>query len=214
MRTLDAMCGDEITNTIRKAIEVAKQHDDQCSFEFNGVAVVVAGDSDAELIHRDWNRGLKGYLGENAIVGPYPPPSLSPEALARDAAAEAEDAKVRADSAAKAKQEADARADLLQRLLAKAPDMDVSDTALWAKCREKNQDAYGGRIIRYAEEWARLMQLSMQAGSSIEECAEKNSRIADDDGITGYMFGAAASILMQVWRHGEELKRWRLANPY
>lgn len=69
-------------------------------------------------------------------------------------------------------------------------------------------EAYGERCFTYARDWADLMEAEISAGNSIAECAEKTSHMADTDGITGYMYGVACSILAQCWEHGEVLRIW------
>ena len=38
--------------------------------------------------------------------------------------------------------------------------------------------------------------------------ADKLSHEADVEGITGFMYGCAVSILSQCWKYGEELRKW------
>lgn len=96
----------------------------------------------------------------------------------------------------------------LQDWLSDAPEMAVRDATAWEQQKANNTDPYGGRVVRYAEEWARLMQARMSAGAAVPDCARETSHIADDDGITGFMYGCAVAILAHVWVHGEELRRW------
>jgi hypothetical protein len=65
-------------------------------------------------------------------------------------------------------------------------------------------------VIVFAEKWARIMEARMKQvpGETVAECADAACSLADDDGITGFMYGAAVSTLAQVWIHGEELRRW------
>lgn len=74
--------------------------------------------------------------------------------------------------------------------------------------KDKNTDAYGGRVVSYGEDWANLMESRMAAGDTVEQCAEATSREADTDGITGFMYGCAVSALAHFWQHGEALRRW------
>ena len=86
--------------------------------------------------------------------------------------------------------------------------MELKDAEGWKKANDANTDPYGHRVMTYVEDWANFMEREMAAGKTLAECAEKTSREADTDGITGFMYGAAVSILAQVWKHGEELRRW------
>lgn len=38
--------------------------------------------------------------------------------------------------------------------------------------------------------------------------ANRLSHEADVEGITGFMYGCAVSILSQYWKYGEELRKW------
>lgn len=69
-------------------------------------------------------------------------------------------------------------------------------------------DPYGERIFEYAEDWANLMEKDIEKGVSISEMANYHSRTADHDGITGYMYGAAVSVLSLSWLYGEDLRLW------
>lgn len=86
--------------------------------------------------------------------------------------------------------------------------MNIKDVDGWANAKANNTDPYGARILSYAEDWANFMEREMAKGKTIAECAEATSREADTDGITGFMYGAAVSMLAQVWEPGEELRRW------
>jgi hypothetical protein len=79
------------------------------------------------------------------------------------------------------------------------------DYAAW---REKNADPYSRRCFTFAEEWAALMEAQLAQGKTVESCAEECARIADTDGITGFMYGMAVTILSKCWVHGEALRRW------
>ena len=85
-------------------------------------------------------------------------------------------------------------------ILEGCPPMTVKDKVGWEEMKTSNTDAYGARIVTYGEDWARLMESGMDR--------EEASRLADHDGITGFMYGAAVSILAMVWRDGEELRKW------
>lgn len=86
--------------------------------------------------------------------------------------------------------------------------MKFKNEVLWNDGIKNNPDAYGARIYSYAQDWANMMEASMMGGKSIEQCAKETSRVANYDGITGYMYGAAVSILSKCWEHGEELRQW------
>jgi hypothetical protein len=93
-------------------------------------------------------------------------------------------------------------------ILGEAPQMSLSDPDAWAHGLALNTDGYGSAVYRYAEKWARIMEARLAAGQTIQECAKSASHLADDEGITGFMYGCAVGILARCWRHGEELRRW------
>ena len=85
------------------------------------------------------------------------------------------------------------------------PSMTLSDQEGWAKIVAANQDGYGAGIVRYAERWARMMEAKLATGQTLKDCANVLSHTADTEGITGAMYGAAVSILSQVWVYGAGL---------
>ena len=78
---------------------------------------------------------------------------------------------------------------------------------------EKNSDPYGRACFTYAERWAGMMEEKIdeskeEAMKVIIDNAEKLSYEADKEGITGFMYGMAVSILSQCWKYGECLRKW------
>lgn len=88
------------------------------------------------------------------------------------------------------------------------PGVAVTDQKAWDEWKAKNTDAYGAAIFEYAEKWAMLMQIEMHNGKSLEAIAESTSFELGFLGITGFMYGAAVSILSQCWLYGDRLKKW------
>lgn len=86
--------------------------------------------------------------------------------------------------------------------------MKVTDTDGLEEFKANNQDPYGKGVWTYAERWADAMEAAMADGASLTAIAKETSHSADTDGITGFMYGCAVSILSQVWEHGDELRRW------
>lgn len=79
----------------------------------------------------------------------------------------------------------------------------------WNKTVEANSDPYGKASIDYARTWAELMEVRIAySEDKIKDFAKELSHTADTDGITGFMYGCAVSILSKVWKHGEELRKW------
>lgn len=82
----------------------------------------------------------------------------------------------------------------------------------WQIFEKNNQDIYGKGVVQFAKRWAELMENDLANGKQVHEIAKKREDEADIEGITGFMYGAAVSILSQVWRYGEELKYWHNSN--
>jgi hypothetical protein len=86
--------------------------------------------------------------------------------------------------------------------------MEIKNQELWDSSVNKNQDFYGKGVICYAERWANLMESKLAEGSALSDIAEATSHEAGTDGITGFMYGCAVSILAEVWQHGAALRNW------
>ncbi len=86
--------------------------------------------------------------------------------------------------------------------------MKIRDTDGWREWVENNQDPYGKAVIEYSERWADLMEIELEQGKELVEIAKDASHEANTEGLTGFMYGAAVSVLATVWEHGEELRRW------
>jgi|SRR3990172_3709186 len=86
--------------------------------------------------------------------------------------------------------------------------MQVIDQKIFDDWKAKQTDAYGLACFRYAERWANLMEERMQKGEQLEDIAKATSRLADEEGITCYMFFVAVSVLVRCWKYGEDLRRW------
>lgn len=85
---------------------------------------------------------------------------------------------------------------------------ELTDRDGWQKCVANNNDGYGACCVRYAARWANLMEKEIKAGKKLERIAKRCSNEADLEGITGFMYGAAVSMLAHCWVHGEALRRW------
>lgn len=91
--------------------------------------------------------------------------------------------------------------------------MKIVDQKVYEDWKNKNKDPYGAGCFAYAERWANMMELAMSQGEDIEDIAESTSFYADTEGITGFMYGVAASILYQCWEHGDKLKEALTKKP-
>jgi len=201
-----ALIGSTVFHAIAEALELASSEGHTITFQFNEVTVTVAHDSDANLIYRDWDRAMNGYIDKN--VGPYPKPVLTDEEVASDARIEAENQLRRQVQYDEQQAKEQAQRQQVDSILADAPTIELSDEKTWREFKAKNRDCYGAGVIAYAQRWARLMQVEIAAGKKLEDIAEDTSFLADTDGITGFMYGCAVTTLAQCWKHGEQLRRW------
>ena len=69
------------------------------------------------------------------------------------------------------------------------------------------QGPYGQAGYRFAQRWADAMELAMAHGDTVAACYEDAGHEADTEGITGFMYGCAVSVLANVWKHGENLRQ-------
>ena len=76
-----------------------------------------------------------------------------------------------------------------------------------ALARRADQRNFGA-VMTYAERWARMMEARMAKGERIADIADECSHLADEEKISGFMYGAAVSTLARVWKHGEALRMW------
>lgn len=87
--------------------------------------------------------------------------------------------------------------------------MNFKNEGEWNLTVEVNKDSdYSMGVMYYAERWADLMEKAIDDGAKLEDVADKLSHEADIDGITGFMYGCAVSILSKCWVHGETLRLW------
>ena len=185
VRCFDGMPGQMIPNIIRRMVDLATGRAGMVVGELNGIEVVVkSGDEASERwlwMQEERERKHQAYLA-------------SPECKESNRLSDIEAKKRKAE---------------FQEMFAVAPKhMKLKDEAAWKKSCEANQDSYGNAVMIYAEKWACFMESQIAIGKTVPECSDKCSHLADEEGITGFMYGCAVSILAQVWAHGEELRRW------
>lgn len=86
--------------------------------------------------------------------------------------------------------------------------MRFSNEDEWNEWVAANADPYGKAIMDYARKWAELMEAKIEVGIAVQDCAEQTSHEADEEDITGFMYGAAVNTLARCWYYGEELRLW------
>ena len=185
MKTYEPRPGQRIADAVATLVQMARESGQPARMKFNDIDLLAMPDADPSALVQAYSaecdRRHEAYMA-------------SPEYQ------ESERTRLAAEEARKA-----ARDDALTR----APESPTwRSPEQWQKWVDANTDSYGGACIAYAERWARLMEGEIRAGVALEECAERMSRLADNEGITGFMYGSAVSMLAQCWEHGEALRRW------
>jgi len=185
IQTYEPGGGEDILTSCQKAIALAKQHGDECRFEFNDLHMTAHPDSDPVKLAQDYtdksNRRHEKWLA-------------SPEY---------------AEQQARFKEEEKEKNRVLNAWLMQSPAaMSLKDSDFWKQQCDANKEGYGGAIIIYTQTWARVMEGRISQGEQLEKIADECSHIADVDGLTGFMYGCAVAILAKVWIHGEDLRRW------
>jgi hypothetical protein len=98
----------------------------------------------------------------------------------------------------------------LRPIVMASPLMEIRDEQAWRKERSKQdwQNESNRAILRYAQSWARLMQLRLRQGRRLADIWRESSFEADFYGMSGASGGVAAQIIARHWTHGPEF--WRL----
>ena len=182
---MDVLCGTSISEACKEASEMARARNCLVTFNFNGIDLTVTPEADAGLIEEEYHRE-QSLADEKYMASPEY--KRRQEEWAREAAEQ------------QAKREA--------ALVGAPAQMTLRDPEAWKASVDRNSDPYGAAGHTYAERWARMMEAEMSRGKKLEDVAEECSHLADEEGITGFMYGCAVSILSAVWSHGEELRRW------
>lgn len=187
MRTLKykAMAGNTIQSACEEAVKMAQQELCNVEFEFNDQTLTATPETDPEALAKHYMDECKRRHTEYVASPEYKRQQEEYERKHRE------------------------RENTVNAILAGAPErMTLRDADAWNKSCNANKDDYGGAVMTYAERWARLMEARMTKGERIADIADECSHLADMDGITGFMYGCAVSILSKVWIHGEALRLW------
>lgn len=181
----DLFAGNTINNYCAAMVQFCR--DNQCLAwgSFNGIKIGASPKSDPEAIAKYYMEESQRRSAQYCQTNDYKKRELQYEMKKRK------------------------KAKRFDHLISESPKgMHLRDAATWQEVLQKNTDDYGAAIMRYADQWARLMERSMAKGKSLVECADECSHEADNEGITGFMYGCSVSILAKVWIHGEALRRW------
>ena len=201
---LRTMAGDSFTTVSNDAKKISIDKNVTVEFEFNDVTCFLDKDTDLELLFRDycnsWTMGWKE-VGPNCVKQ-Y---SAEVQAEIEKRTKEKEEKRKIEEAEYRAKEEKERQAFLDKT---KGIEIELSSKDDWELGKSKNTDSYVACIYEYAEGWAKLMQAEISQGKKLEDIADVTSHEMGFMGITGFMYGAAVSILSQCWVHGESLRKW------
>jgi hypothetical protein len=176
------MARDRLQDVCEEAIRMATADKCEVSFEFNGHTLTATASSTLAGMLKAYDEAWK---------------AASAAYLASDEYKQAE---------ARRAEEKRQKAEELAYALTLAPaQMTLRDPDAWQQFCENNTDPRGAGVLRYAQTWARVMEGMHANGARIPDIAERCSRIADSEGITGFMHGCAKAALRLVWIHGGQL---------
>lgn len=201
---LNTGSGDSFFSVAQKAKEISVEHKVNVEFDFNGIKCIVSGNTNTDLLYRDY---ANAWTMEWKEVGPDCPIDYPLEI-------KAELTKRKDDDIAKEeirRNEVEIKDKEERRLFAEKTrgiEIELKNIEGWNKSKSINTDGYGSCVLEYAEGWAKLMQSEISKGKELKDIAQPTSFELGFLGITGYMYGAAVSILSQCWKYGEELRKW------
>jgi hypothetical protein len=196
--------GDSFDNVSKRALELAIAKNITVEFDFNSILCIVNMRTYLDGLYRDY---CNAYIMEWKEVGPNCK-------ISYDADTEIE-LHTRKLAAAKKRKDEEIAYDQKIKIEKAAFDekvagvqMEFKDENAWIEGKMKNTDPYGACVYEYAEGWAKLMQVEINKGNKLIDCAEQTSYQLGFLGITGFMYGAAVSVLSHCWKYGEDLRKW------
>lgn len=171
-------------------------------FNFNGITCFVSTKTNLDHLFRD-------YMNAHSMNWKYIGPDCEeeyPEYISAEIKKRKEESERRQQEATE-RYAAEERAGR-ERLEKKTAGISflTNDQEKYDSWKAKNTDPYGAATFEYAEFWAKLMQVEINNGKSVADCAKECEKDLYFLGITGFMYGMAVSILSACWKHGEELR--------
>lgn len=213
---------DNFDTCTKRAQDIAQDIITDVEFEFNGIKVVIGKNTDLDLIWRDY---LNAHKMDWKQVGPECEVEYNKETQAFISKRE-EEIRLKVEQRQKEYEE---------EIIIKTKDVEnklqnikfeyidqidwkgeiISGEEAMQRWEETNSDGYGAAILSYAKRWALLIQAEAKEKgyetidfNVILEIADECSHFADIEGITGFMYGAAVSVLVSTWKYGKELRKW------
>lgn len=162
---LETFTGDSFQSVTLKAKEVLNASDNVfVQFNFNGVKCVVTSETNPEWLYRDYQNSLSYKLPE---IATGTEPEYSDEIQAKLEIAKLEREKRQKAAEKKYKAEETKKLKAFNKKV-EGIEIELFNRIAWKMWAEKNQDGYGQGILKYAENWAKLMQVELASGKIIE----------------------------------------------
>ena len=194
--------GNVFNKCAEKAKDISTDKNTEVEFEFNGINCVINKHTNLDLLWKDYsNAHLMDWKEVNGNM--VYSKEVNDEIKRRMDAADEKQRIYRKEQYEKEKKER-----LSYQKQVEGVEIQLKDEEGWNMCKKTNSDPYGKCAVDYAESWAKLMQVQISHGNKLVDIAEKTSHQLNFYGITGFMYGAAVSMLSQYWVYGEELRKW------
>lgn len=103
----------------------------------------------------------------------------------------------------------------VEQLLRNEPDIELKNPEYFLEVKNSKSDRTAA-IVRYAERWGRLMQYHLRNGKSLADVVlETRLQAATFEDLTGSMLDDGLCLLVDCWKHGEDLREaWNEAQGY
>jgi len=204
MITLETLPGDNFVNVAKKAKAVAIIEQAYVGFNFNGIECRVDEDTNLDWLLRDYHNA---HTMDWEKVGPFCDEEYTTEVQA-ELGRRLEQRRIEAEKSQASYLKAEVKKKAAFEKKTRNSVVEFRDKLAWDEFKAANLDGYGGGVMTFAENWAKLMQVEMENGASVADVAAKASFEADTEGITGFMYGCAVQILSKSWLWGEDLRKW------
>jgi len=199
--------GENFHTVAKKAKNISEMETfkgDGVEFEFNEIRCVVNKYTNLDLLWRDY---ANAHIMEWTTIGPNCKEQYNPH-VQQEFERRTQERRIKEEERQAVQDAKDKKEQNEFNQKTKGIYIALKDQKSWDEWKAKNTDPYGDCIFRYAESWARLMQAEITSGKNLIDIAQKTSYELGFMGITGFMYGAAVSILSNCWIYGEELSQW------
>lgn len=207
---METSLGDVFEKCFDRAKEFAmKKVDAQVEYDFNGVTVIVNKDSEYDLVSRDYDRALDGYILKQ--IGPDYVRELPPEVVAHEE-------QLRREAEARAKRKAEERrkkeeADRLaaEKLLEGCPEMMLFKDERSKQLVEdgmacNDNHGYNSCIFKMANDMARFLESHVIKGEVLtaDLCKTAEKIVTDIYSPSGFQYLTSENVVSQCWKYGDQ----------